>query len=72
MLLPVDKLPSVRELSRIFTTNTLSKSYTGLKKVLIDAHYTGLKEDDINNIINELYDELINNKNNNITKGDII
>lgn len=110
MLLPGDKLPSVRELARILTTNpnTVSKAYNelermhiietlrgkgtfvaidytpkieaenivklkdGLKKVLMDAHYMGLKKDDINNIFNELYDELLNDKNHNITKGDIV
>ncbi|WP_443660518.1 GntR family transcriptional regulator [Clostridium algidicarnis] len=110
MILPGDKLPSVRELAKLLTTNpnTVSKAYNELermhiietlrgkgtfvaidyipkieagnmlklkdeiKKVLMDAHYMGLKKDDINGIFNELYDELLNDKDTNITKEDTV
>lgn len=96
ILLPGDKLPSVRELAAMLTTNpnTVSKSYgelermkiietlrgkgtfvsldykpkleedkmlklkDDLKKVLMDAHYMGIKKSEIKKILDELYNEL--------------
>lgn len=97
ILAPGDKLPSVRELSSMLTTNpnTVSKAYSelerlkiietlrgrgtfvstnykpkleedkmaklkeDLKKVLMDAHYMGVKKEDIKKIMDELYGELL-------------
>jgi GntR family transcriptional regulator len=97
ILQPGDKLPSVRELASMLTTNpnTVSKAYSelermkiietlrgrgtfvstdykpkleeekmaklkeDLKKVLMDAHYMGIKKGDIKNIMEELYSELL-------------
>lgn len=97
VLQPGDKLPSVRELASMLTTNpnTVSKAYTelerlkiietlrgrgtfvsmdykpkmeedkmtrlkeDLKKILLDAHYMGIKSVDIKKIMDELYSELI-------------
>lgn len=96
ILQPGDKLPSVRELASMLTTNpnTVSKSYgelermkiietlrgkgtfvslnykpkleedkmlklkDDLKKVLMDAHYMGIKKSEIKKIMDELYNEL--------------
>jgi GntR family transcriptional regulator len=96
ILQPGDKLPSVRELASMLTTNpnTVSKAYTelerikiietlrgkgtfvsadykpkleednmvklknDLKKLLMDAHYMGIKKGDIKKIMDELYTEL--------------
>lgn len=96
ILQPGDKLPSVRELASILTTNpnTVGKAYAelerlkiietlrgkgtfvsmdykpkleedrmlklkdNLKKVLMDAHYMGIKKSDIKRIMDELYEEL--------------
>jgi len=97
ILLPGDKLPSVRELASMLTTNpnTVSKAYSelermkiietlrgrgtfvsadykpkleedkmtklkeNLKKLLLDAHYMGIKKNDIKKIMDELYIELV-------------
>lgn len=96
ILQPGDKLPSVRELALMLTTNpnTVSKAYSelermkiietlrgrgtfvstnykpkleednmvklkeDLKKLLMDAHYMGIKKGDIKKIMEELYEEL--------------
>jgi transcriptional regulator, GntR family len=96
VLQPGDKLPSVRELAAMLTTNpnTVSKAYgelermkiietlrgkgtfvsmdykpkleedkmlklkDDLKKVLMDAHYMGIKKSEIKKILDELYNEL--------------
>ncbi|ERI92807.1 transcriptional regulator, GntR family [Clostridiales bacterium oral taxon 876 str. F0540] len=97
ILMPGDKLPSVRELASMLTTNpnTVSKAYSelermkiietlrgkgtfvaidykpkleedkmaklkeDLKKLLMDAHYMGIKKGDIKKIMDELYGELL-------------
>lgn len=97
ILQPGYKLPSVRELASILTTNpnTVGKAYAelerlkiietlrgkgtfvsmdykpkleedrmlklkdNLKKVLMDAHYMGIKKSDIKRIMDELYEELV-------------
>jgi GntR family transcriptional regulator len=97
ILQPGDKLPSVRELASMLTTNpnTVSKAYSelermkiietlrgkgtfvstdykprleedkmtrlkeDLKKILMDAHYMGIKKKDIKNIMEDLYAELL-------------
>lgn len=97
ILQPGDKLPSVRELASMLTTNpnTVSKAYTelermkiietlrgrgtfvstdykpkleedrmaklkeDLKKILLDAHYMGIKSVEIKKIMDELYAELL-------------
>lgn len=97
ILLPGDKLPSVRELASMLTTNpnTVSKAYAelerlkiietlrgrgtfvatdykpkleedrmlklkeDLKKILLDAHYMGIKSGEIKKIMDELYLELL-------------
>ncbi len=95
--MPGDKLPSVRELASMLTTNpnTVSKAYSelermkiietlrgkgtfvaidykpkleedkmaklkeDLKRLLMDAHYMGIKKGDIKKIMDELYGELL-------------
>lgn len=97
ILQPGDKLPSVRELASMLTTNpnTVSKAYVelerlkiietlrgrgtfvaidykpkleedkmaklkeDLKKILLDAHYMGIKGTEIKKIMDELYLELL-------------
>ncbi|MCM8709528.1 GntR family transcriptional regulator [Clostridium sp. SYSU_GA19001] len=97
ILQPGDKLPSVRDLALMLTTNpnTVSKAYSclerlkiietlrgrgtfvstnykprleedkmtklkdDLKKLLLDAHYLGIKKRDIKKIMDELYTELL-------------
>jgi GntR family transcriptional regulator len=101
ILQPGDKLPSVRELASMLTTNpnTVSKAYAelerlkiietlrgrgtfvsldykpkleedkmarlkeDLKKVLMDAHYLGIKKSEITEIMEELYNELSGDSN---------
>lgn len=96
LLMPGDKLPSVREMSSLITTNpnTVSKAYTELerqgvietirgkgtyvssnykprmeesrmeklkediKKIILEAHYMGIKKEDIVKLINESYEEV--------------
>lgn len=94
--MPGDKLPSVREMSSLITTNpnTVSKAYGELerqgvietirgkgtyvsleykpkveedrmeklkediKKIILEAHYMGIKKEDIVELINESYEEV--------------
>jgi GntR family transcriptional regulator len=96
ILMPGDKLPSVREMSSLITTNpnTVSKAYMELerqgvietirgkgtyvssdykprveenrmeklkediKKIILEAHYMGIKIEDIVELINESYEEV--------------
>ncbi|OFI06070.1 HTH-type transcriptional repressor YtrA [Clostridium acetireducens DSM 10703] len=99
ILMPGDKLPSVRELSLMVTANpnTVSRAYKelerekvietlrgkgtyvsknykpkmeedkmealkeSLKKIIIEAHYVGLKKEDVLNIVNEIYKNIKGN-----------
>lgn len=96
ILMPGDKLPSVREMSSLLTTNpnTVSKAYTELerqgvietirgkgtyvssnykpkmeedrmeklkediKKIILEAHYMGIRKEDVLKLINDFYEEV--------------